>query len=277
MKTRHNKKRNTAFVYEALVREATVAILKKDIKRRNTALKLIKKHFEEGTLLRKDLECHRSLYENQGLQKDISEKILREAKLASRLLNTDHLFKAQSVLINDVNKELEPAVFNNYVPNYKTLASIAQIFSNKVSPKNQVILESEIIKNMTNSKESPTTIQEIDNVVMRTFTQKFNNKYDTDLLSEQKELLTYYISSFADNAVELKTYLNEEITRLKLQLEEAKNIEEIKSDPQMLEKTKQIIERLKEFSKQSINDELLLTVMKTQSLVKEIYADGSSS
>ena len=277
MKTRHNKKRNTAFVYEALVREATVAILKKDIKRRNTALKLIKKHFKEGTLLRKDLECHRSLYENQGLQKDISEKILREAKLTSRLLDADHLFKAQSALINDVNKELEPAVFNNYVPNYKTLASIAQIFSDKISPKNQVILESEIIKNMTNAKESPTTIEEIDNVVMRTFTQKFNNKYDTDLLSEQRELLTYYISSFADNAVELKIYLNEEITRLKLQLEEAKNIKEIKSDPQMLEKTIQIIECLKGFSKQSINDELLLTVMKTQSLVKEIYADGSSS
>jgi hypothetical protein len=277
MKTRHNKKRNTAFVYEALVREATVAILKKDIKRRNTALKLIKKHFKEGTLLRKDLECHRSLYENQGLQKDISEKILREAKLSSRLLDADHLFKAQSALINDVNKELEPAVFNNYVPNYKTLASIAQIFSDKISPKNQVILESEIIKNMTNAKESPTTIEEIDNVVMRAFTQKFNNKYDTDLLSEQKELLTYYISSFADNAVELKIYLNEEITRLKSQLEEAKNIKEIKSDPQMLEKTTQIIERLKGFSKQSINDELLLTVMKTQSLVKEIYADGSSS
>ena len=34
MKTKHNKKRNTAFVYEALIREATVAILKEDLKKR---------------------------------------------------------------------------------------------------------------------------------------------------------------------------------------------------------------------------------------------------
>ena len=31
MKVKHNKKRNTAFVYEALIREGTNAILKKDL------------------------------------------------------------------------------------------------------------------------------------------------------------------------------------------------------------------------------------------------------
>ena len=35
MKKRHNKKRNIAFVYEALVREATVAVLRKDGERKN--------------------------------------------------------------------------------------------------------------------------------------------------------------------------------------------------------------------------------------------------
>ena len=34
MKNRHNKKRNTAFVFEALSREATVAIIKGDHKRK---------------------------------------------------------------------------------------------------------------------------------------------------------------------------------------------------------------------------------------------------
>ena len=29
MRAKHNKKRNTAFVYEALIKEATIAILKK--------------------------------------------------------------------------------------------------------------------------------------------------------------------------------------------------------------------------------------------------------
>ena len=277
MKIRHNKKRNTAFVYEALVREATAAMLKKDTKRCNIAVKLIKKHFNEESLLRKDLNCHRSLYENQSLDEKTSEKILREAKIASRLLDAEGLFKEQSDLIHDVNVELEPAVFGNYVPNYKTLASIAQIFSDKISPKDQVILEGEIIKNMIKEPETKTTIEEIDNVVIRTFTDKFNNKYDSGLLDEQKELLTYYISSFADNALELKTFLNEEIARLKTQLETARTAKEIQSDPEMLEKTEQVVEHLNDFSKQPVSDELLLTVMKTQSLVKEIYSDGNNS
>ena len=35
MKTRHNKKRNTALVYEALIREATVSILKEEHETKN--------------------------------------------------------------------------------------------------------------------------------------------------------------------------------------------------------------------------------------------------
>ena len=149
MKAKHNKKRNTAFVYEALIREATVAILKNDIERRNTALAIIKKHFKPGSPLYRDLECHRSLYENQGLEEDLSEKILREAKLANRLIDPQGVFKAQTELIYDINKELEPSVFGNFVPNYKHLASIAQIFSLKTSPKQQVMLEREVVKGMT--------------------------------------------------------------------------------------------------------------------------------
>ena len=34
MKNKHNKKRNTAFVFEALAREATVAIIKGDTERK---------------------------------------------------------------------------------------------------------------------------------------------------------------------------------------------------------------------------------------------------
>ena len=41
MKTRHNKKRNTAFVYEALIREGTSAILQKDEARCNKIVAII--------------------------------------------------------------------------------------------------------------------------------------------------------------------------------------------------------------------------------------------
>ena len=277
MKVKHNKKRNTAFVYEALVREATAAILKKDITRRNTVVNLLKKHFVPGSVLYQNLECHRSLYESHSLDVVTSEKILREARLANRLIDPDHLFKAQSDLIYDINKELEPSVFNAFVPNYKTLASISQIFSHKISPRDQVLLEGEIISSMTNLEPDEDAFENIDSLVIKTFVEKFNKKYKTDLLDEQKELLSYYISSFADNALELKTFLNEEITRLKDKLIEAKDSADIADDSAMAKKTDQIIERLTGYAICTIDDGTLLTVLKTQSLVKEIYRDGSSN
>ena len=270
MKVRHNKKRNTAFVYEALLREATVAILKNEHERKNKAISIIKKHFNGDSILRKDLDCYRSLYENQNLDRLTCEKILKEVKLQKRLIDQSGLFKQQTELIHDVNKELESSIFNNFVPNYRTLATISQIFSDKISPKNQVILENEIIKNMLNEGKAVSDAAPIDNVVYRSFVQKFNKKYENGLLEEQKRLLTHYIASFADNGVELKFYLNEEIARLKVVLEEAKETEEIKSDKEMTEKTKQVIEKLNSFAQQNINEELLTTVLKTQSLVKEL-------
>tara|TARA_R100000664_G_C2753860_1_gene141335 strand:- start:748 stop:1575 length:828 start_codon:yes stop_codon:yes gene_type:complete len=270
MKVRHNKKRNTAFVYEALVREATVAILKEDDNRKEKAISIIKKHFQPQSLLRQDLECYRSLYEHQNLDEDTSQKVINESRRQKMIIDQTGLFKQQTALIHDVNKELSPEVFNNFVPNYKSLATIDQLFSTKTSPKNRVIMEGEIIKGMTAPKVSKND-NFIDNLTYKTFVSKFNDKYNSNLLQEQKELLTRYITSFSDNNLELKMYLNTEIARLKTALSEAIKSDEIKNDEDMLSKTNQIIEKLNSFAKETISENVLMTVLKTQSLVGEIY------
>ena len=274
MKARHNKKRNSAFVYEALIKEATVAIMKKDTARKEVAAKLIKNYFKPGTLLRKDLDCYRSLYENQSLDRLTSEKILKEVKIAQRLIDPDGLFAEQSELIRQVNVELSQDVFNNFVPNYKTLATISQIFSDRISPKEQVILENHVVHNMLQEAPSEELETPMDGVVVKTFVEKFNKKYEGELLAEQKDLLTRYITSFVDNALELKIYLNEEIARLKEELSKATEVEEIKSDESMLKKTNEVLALLESFAQVEITDEVLLTVLKTQALVKEITTDG---
>ncbi len=276
MKIRHNKKRNTAFVYEALVKEATVAILKNDAEKRDKAIKIIKKHFKPGSVLRKDLDCYRSLCENQNLDRLTAEKILKEVKLQKRLIDPTGLFKQQTKLVHDVNKEVSPSVFKNFVPSYKSLATIMQIFSDKISPKDQVILENEIVQRMLVESKEVQHTEQIDSLIYKTFAAKFNERYDSNLLKEQKELLNYYVSSFADNGLELKIFMNEEISRLKQQLEKGKNIAEIKEDNEMLNKTQKVIERLNSFAKEDITDDVLLTVMKTQKLVKEMYNDANN-
>tara|TARA_R100000322_G_scaffold155111_2_gene114150 strand:- start:156 stop:989 length:834 start_codon:yes stop_codon:yes gene_type:complete len=276
MKIRHNKKRNTAFIYESLIKEATACMLKNDTQRQKKIALIVKKHFDSDSILRKHLECYRSLYESTNLDNDTAQKILIEAKIANRLLDPDGLFVSQSDLIDDVNKELEPAVYNTFVPNYKTLATIDQIFSNKLSPKDTVILESQIIHKMTNNTEMPDTTVDIDNVVFSSFVDKFNKKYDDTLLQEQKTLLNYFISSFVDNSLSLKVFLNEEISRLKDSLSNALETDEIKNDSDMAAKTSQIIDKLQSFYGGDINEDVLLTVLKTQRLIEEIEKDGDN-
>ena len=276
MKLKHNKKRNTAFVYEALIVETTVSMLKKDNDRHRKCVEIIKKHFNSNNILSKELQCYKSLYENQNLTEDISRRITTQALIQYKKIDNSKIFELQSDLIKDINKKLGNSVFNNFVPNYKTLATISQLFSDSTSPKNQVILENIIIQNMISEKEQTSDTQ-IDPATLNLFADKFNQKYDDRLLPEQKELLTYYISSFSDNALSLKAFLNEEISRLKLALVKSVKSLEISEDEQMIQKTNQIIEKLNSFSSKGVREDLLLTILKTQSLVKEIQSDGDSN
>ncbi len=276
MKSKHNKKRNTAFVFEALSREATVAIIKGDHQTKEKVVSIVRKHFTSDSLLKKDLECYRSLYENQDLDETTSKKIVEAVMAAKRLIDPDGLFKQQTEIINDINKDLSPATFNNFVPNYKTLATIAKMF-NTNSPKQSVMLETKIIDGMTGVIEEQ-KMEAIDSLTFTTFTKKFNDKYNNSLLKEQKELLNHYISSFSHDDLETKIFLNRELGRLKKSLSEAVEVKDIANDPEMVRKTNAVRERLKTLSNEtSLNESTLLTILKTQELVKEIYDDASNS
>ena len=276
MKNKHNKKRNTAFVFEALSREATVAIIKGDHAKKEKVVSIVRKHFTGDSLLKKDLECYRSLYENQNIDETTGKKIVEAAMAAKRLIDPDGLFKQQTEVINDINRDLSPATFNNFVPNYKSLATIAKMF-NTNSPKQKVMLESKIVEGMIGATDTA-TLEPMDSLTFRTFTKKFNAKYSDSLLQEQRELLNHYISSFSHDDLETKIYLNRELGRLKESLSEAINTEEIANDPEMIRKTNAVRERLENLSKEtSLNESTLLTIMRTQELVKEIYADASNS
>ena len=276
MKNKHNKKRNTAFVFEALAREATVAIIKGDTERKAKVVSIVRKHFTGDSLLKKDLECYRSLYENQNLDETTSKKIVEAVLAAKRLIDPDGLFKQQTEVINDINKELSPETFNNFVPNYKSLATIAKMF-NTNSPKQSVMLEAKIVEGMVSDTET-SSLEPMDSITFRTFTKKFNQKYGDTLLQEQKELLNQYISSFSNEELELKIYLNRELGRLKESLEKATEVEEVAADEEMINKTKLVKERLESLSSETtLTEATLFTILKTQELVKEIYDDGSNS
>ena len=273
VRVKHNKKRNTAFLYEVLVKELTKSIVEKKHSQKRFISTLIKESFGGAAVLRKELECYATLLETTDLELHVAAKLLHETKVARSQLDSKRIFDSQTRVINKINKALSQDAWDTFVPNFKSLATIASIFNTNTPVKQRVLQEDTLIKMM----HSPEKIEEnklhsIDNIVYRSFVKKFNEQY-VALLREQKDLLGKYIASFADNGLELKLYLNEEIGRLKKEITASLKIEEVYADESMVKKTQQVINALNEFKDAAPTQEVISKVLKIQQLVREIKSD----
>jgi hypothetical protein len=275
MKLKHNKKRNTAFVYEALVREIAKAVVRKDENRKSLIVKIMKEHFAPNNILAKELQLYKALEETKGLDVYTAERLIKEARADYHKLDQNDIFKSQTKLINIINKNLTSEVFSNFVPNYKNLATIAQVFGTDANTKERVLLERKLLGAIVMKEGAPAkskNMPHIDGLVYKTFVKKFNKKYDKELLPEQKQLLNHFLTSFTDNGVEFKMFLSEEVGRLKNSITNALKEDNSDIDNDMRDKTKLVLERLEEFKKTRIDDNMIKGVLKIQSLASEVLS-----
>jgi hypothetical protein len=270
-KTRHNKKRNTAFIYEALVRELTKCIVVKDNNRKGIIVSLVKEHFGKDTVLRRELDLYKTLYETNSLEDHMCEKLIYEVKRSHEKLDKEKIFKEQTALINKINKMLSKDVFSNFVPNYKNLATISQILNPDVSVKHRVLLENTLAQHLSSTPiSSAEEMAPMDNLVYKTFVKKFNEQYNGKLLEGQERLLGKYIASFHDEGIELKVFLNEELTRLKGALLGALSGDDVKKDPHLSENAKKVLSLIDGYREEPIDSSMIQQVLKIQSLVQEL-------
>ena len=274
MRLKHNKKRNTAFLYEALVRELTESVVKNNKNKQNKIVSIIKDHFNTDSVLKEELELYKSIYETRHIEKTTAEKIVYQVKEKHDSLDKKKLFQEQSALINKISRTLSTKLYNNFVPNYKTIASVYSIFQDALPVKDRVLLEENIVEQMSASAEAvQETLQPIDSLVFNTFAQKFNEEYK-DLLSEnQKALLGNYISSFSDNGIELKVSLNEEIGRIKDSLNALKK-NQIEDNSDLKEKISEVYNVLDNTKQKEIDTETIEIVLNAQQLLEEIENNG---
>jgi hypothetical protein len=274
VKTKHNKKRNTAFLYEVIVREITNAVLQKNEEQKKLLVKVCKHFFSRGQVLKKELDLYSAIHESYEVSSDIAQKILNEAKFQYELLDKKQIFNEQTKLINILNKISNGSMFNTFISDYKNLATISQIFNNSVPVKEKVLLESQIVSKMMLTPENAEKdkLVTLDSLTYNLFVKKFNEQYSNSLLSEQKELLTKYVMSFADGGIEFKLYLNEEIERIKNSLKTSLQEKQITEDRFLKDKTAIVLGRVENYKQKDIDNSLIEEVMKIQSLIKEMQS-----
>ena len=164
-----------------------------------------------------------------------------------------------------MNKRLGQEVFNQFVPNYRTLASIAQIFSKETDTKSRVLLERNILGLMLKKPEivQESKLEPLDNLSYKTYVGKFNDKYG-DLLQEQKELINNYVMSFQDQGATFRLFVYEELERIKSSISNAVVEESLR------EHLNQTLALVESFKNKPLNEETFEKTLKLQSIVKEI-------
>jgi hypothetical protein len=271
MKLKHNKKRNTAFLYEVLIRHLTKSIFEKSDDKKSAISAIIKKHFRKGQALREELDIYRLLGSETNYNYMMAEKLMFEAKKAFGRIDKQQLFENQSAIIKDINMALGKDAYSVFIPNYKNLATLHQIFNDQTPIKTKVLLEQRVLERMCSRNiEAEDIMAPVDNIVYKTFVKKFNNEYGESLLEEQKVLLNKYIGSFSDNGMDLKLYLNEEVRRLRVLVEAALTNENLVVETSTVEKVNQVLEIIDNFKQQEVDREMVERILKIQSLVKEI-------
>ena len=271
-KHKHNKKRNTGFLFESLVTEMTKSIVEGNKNKAEQIKEILSNTFYNHSVLSRELDCYRSLLETKNLDTYTAEKMLFQAKKKHEELPHSEIFAAQTMLIKNINETLSPRVYNNFVPNYRSYATLAQVFNTKTSVKRRVLMEKQILEFLTSSPTQEPAMKSVTSLVVQKYVQLFNTKY-SDLLAEQKSLLSKYVVSIGDNYPDFLVYLNEELKRITTAVQDSLNLQEVKEDSEMLSNTHKLIKEIDTINFQNINEKTLLKILKLQALVNEYQAD----
>ena len=211
---KHNKKRNVGLIHEQLVRYVASSIIAEDKTAAEKAVKIIAKHFRQGSELYKEFRLFNALVNMPVESRSIAERVLSESKKAAKSHDPNKLRKEKSLLIKDINTKLAESrrFYNIKIDNYKLFATVQTILNewrgkNFLDLTTRAAYEEKIVGWLSRqSNQDLSEHVEIDPLVQNLMYQKFETKYKDQLSQTQKQILeasvlgseTDFVSVIAD-------------------------------------------------------------------------------
>ena len=161
-KIKHSKYRNTAILFELLVKQITSDTLNEVSE--SPAGKLIRKYFHKDSPLSRELSLYQILTTEKFKNTDKANSLIEACIKTRQNLSNVKLGNLKYSLIKEIreNWDLE-AFFTARIDNYKTLASIYKLFEYKIedSPKELTNSKYSLLEQITSSpnKLSEVTIR----------------------------------------------------------------------------------------------------------------------
>ncbi|NBP56152.1 hypothetical protein EBU71_06380 [bacterium] len=283
MDYKHNKKRNIGLISEFFSRyiaEAFIDGRNEDVLR---ARKLWEKHVHPKSAIYEELHTFNALYESNLKSRELAFSLLERAKIICKNQSQKQLDEEKNNLISEIGLVLgDKKFFERTIPEYKSYASI-QVLMNawrgigfKGTLSEMVQLEEMILEHVLTPKSqllfdaSQITTTEVDNLVIKLMTEKFNAKYNGLLNEAQKQIVNLYMLEHnnQDNQLRLVNLL-EKLKTETLKLMKSKVILEAldKNNSNNLDK---VITLLENSDLNKINDETVTFYMSIAKLKEEM-------
>jgi len=226
-KLKHNKKRNIGLLYEFFTRFICKAILENRDGDIVKAKMLLKKHFNRGTDLYKELKLFKVLSEATVSNREQALHLINRVREAVKYQSQARLELEKTSLIHEVNSNLNADLFfEEAIADYKKLGIIQVLLNTwrdetlKESVVGETVyLEEKLIEFMLVNKPKEDsqqalqmTTEDVDRLVLNLMTEKVNKKY-SNLNEEQKDVIRLYV--FSKDDAQAKEYLVEKLSGIK--------------------------------------------------------------
>jgi hypothetical protein len=280
-KITHSKYKNTAILFELLVKQITHEVLSNSQK--PVSERIIKEFFNSKKELAKELKLYNQIVKEKYSTQDDAKLFLEEIITERKKLDENKLRKEKYNLIKTIKESYDlPRFLSSNLQNYRILAAIYKIFETKVAGRKVEIRDyidsnNLVLEHITTSKVSPKKREEIYEAFrkqsedLRLLTYKvlvdnFNKKYSS-LDEAQKDLLREFINNVSNTST-FPTFITEQrdkaIARL---VKESNEIKDGVTRIKLLEMIKLI--KSPKFLKEN-QEKQVSVLMLTHQLLKEI-------
>jgi hypothetical protein len=275
MTNKHNKKRNVGIVYEQLLRFISKQIIEDKQPMARKAIKIIENRFRKDKELYKEFRLVNALANSTVSGTHVAAGILLEAKQAARRIDTKKLMKEKSLLIKDINYELnESEFFHTKIDNYKVYATIQQMINewkkNDTSNLSDQIKYEKLVAEHLISEKKDMELNNFDDrsdhLVFKVMSEKMNEKYSGTLTTEQKDIIRNY-AIYSDDPTSLAVFLE---SVKKKSLKALKSLRESSDNKTLLSKINVVYENINNLRTDNIDDDHVKKYLTVSQLKKQI-------
>ena len=276
MKVKHSKYKNTGILFELLTRQLTSDTIAGN---RPKSLSILKKYFHSKSELLKEYKIYHTLATQKYKSESKANMLIETLIKAHKNLNKSRLRREKYNLIKEIKNTYNVNnFFNSKISKYKVMASTFNLLENKEATptsifNSKVTLLENIVEEVKEKNKKNKVIEGLENsdkntrlITYKVILEKFNDKY-SGLADNQKILLKEYVNCVS-NSPALKTYINEQIRKVKRDLTKYSKKVEDKAIMIKLNETKDLIKPL--CNKSNVHDDNVINLLNYYELVNEL-------